>query len=192
MAKKVYFAFHYQDVKDFRANVVRKHNFTKGVEDAGYYDYSIWEESKKKGDVALKRMINAELEGTSVTAVLVGSETYARRWVKYEIMKSAQRGNRVLGIHINSIAGKDSQTKALGPNPFEYLGLEISADGLRGSPIVWNGQQWVYFPDLEAYGFEQPQPAHNRGKLLQLSHWFRTYDWIADNGYENFSTWVAA
>ena len=49
MAKRVYFAFHYQDVIDFRANVVRKHNFTKGVESAGYYDASIWEESEKWG-----------------------------------------------------------------------------------------------------------------------------------------------
>src|SRR5260221_2987380 len=101
MAKRVYFAFHYQDVKDFRANVVRKHNFTGGVEAAGYYDHSIWEESKKKGDVALKRMINGELEGTSVTAILVGSQTYARRWVRYEIMKSVERGNKVIGIQIN-------------------------------------------------------------------------------------------
>ena len=30
MAKRVYFAFHYQDVIDFRANVVRKHNFLGG------------------------------------------------------------------------------------------------------------------------------------------------------------------
>jgi hypothetical protein len=88
VAKKVYFAFHYQDVIDFRANVVRKHNFTKGVEAAGYYDYSIWEESKKQGDVALKRMINSELNGTSVTAVLIGSWTYSRRWVRYEIETS--------------------------------------------------------------------------------------------------------
>ena len=54
MAKRVYFAFHYQDVAELRANVVRKHNFTQGVEKAGYYDASIWEESKKKGDLALK------------------------------------------------------------------------------------------------------------------------------------------
>ncbi len=31
MAKRVYFAFDYEDVSDFRANVVRKHNFTGGV-----------------------------------------------------------------------------------------------------------------------------------------------------------------
>ena len=29
MAKRVFFSFHYQDVIDFRANVVRKHNVTK-------------------------------------------------------------------------------------------------------------------------------------------------------------------
>jgi hypothetical protein len=32
MAKRVYFAFRYQDVIDFRANVVRKHNFLGSVE----------------------------------------------------------------------------------------------------------------------------------------------------------------
>ena len=47
MARRVYFAFHYQDVIDFRANVVRKHNFAEGVKAAGYYDYSIWEDAKK-------------------------------------------------------------------------------------------------------------------------------------------------
>jgi hypothetical protein len=183
MVKKVYFAFHYQDVIDFRANVVRKHNFTKGVEAAGYYDYSIWEESKKQGDVALKRMINGELDGTSVTAVLIGTWTYSRRWVRYEIMKSVQRGNRVLGIHINSIAGKDSQTKVLGANPLEHLGLQISADGKTGSPVVWDGdgKKWIYLTDVEPYNFGTVFTA-NLGKILQLSHWFKTYDWIANDG----------
>ena len=191
MAKRVYFAFHYQDVSEFRANVVRNHSFTKGLEAAGYYDYSIWEESKKKGDLALKRMINGELEGTSVTAVLIGSETYSRHWVRYELMKSVQRGNRVLGIHINSIAGKDSQTKSPGANPFDHLGIQISADGKKGSPTVWNGQQWIYYTDVDAYEFANEQPAENRGKNLQLSHWYKTYDWIANDGYNNFSTWIA-
>src|SRR6202047_946436 len=82
MAKRVYFAFHYQDVIDFRANVVRKHNFIGGVESAGYYDHSIWEEAKKTSPLALKRLINAELQNTSVTVVLIGTHTWARRWVR--------------------------------------------------------------------------------------------------------------
>lgn len=188
MAKKVYFAFHYQDVIDFRANVVRKHNFTKGLEAAGYYDYSIWEESKKKGDLVLKRLINAELEGTSVTAVLIGTSTYSRRWVRYEIMKSVQRGNRVLGIHINSIAGKDTLTKPLGPDPLKYLGLQISDDGKTASPVVWDSQKWICLTDVAPYTLENEQP---HGKLLQLSHWFKTFDWIADEGYTNFPDWIA-
>lgn len=54
MAKRVFFSFHYQDVIDFRANVVRNHWVTKDREEAGYFDASIWEEAQKKGDLALK------------------------------------------------------------------------------------------------------------------------------------------
>jgi len=190
MAKRVYFAFHYQDVIDFRANVVRKHNFAGGVEGAGYYDYSIWEEAKKKSSLALKRLINAELENTSVTAVLIGSETWARRWVRYEIMKSIERGNRVVGIHINSIKGKDGRPKPLGPDPFANLGLEISADGTRGKPTEWSGTQWVYYKDLDAFSINQ-QPYQNWNRHLTLSHWLPVYDWIADSGYSNFSSWIS-
>lgn len=43
MAKRVFFSFHYQDVIDFRANVVRNHWMTKpDREEAGYFDASIW------------------------------------------------------------------------------------------------------------------------------------------------------
>lgn len=189
MAKRVYFAFDYEDVSDFRANVVRKHNFTGGVEKAGYFDASMWEEAKKTDPTALKRLINAELENTSVTAVLIGAGTYARRWVRYEIVKSIERGNRVIGIHINGILDKNQQTKPLGPNPFDYLGMEISADGTRGTPTVWNGAQWVYYGDLGAFTINQ-QSSDKRGKQYQLSHWLHTYDWVANNGYKNFSNWI--
>ena len=46
MAKRVFFSFHYQDVIDFRANVVRQHKLTKD-DSAGYFDASIWEKAKK-------------------------------------------------------------------------------------------------------------------------------------------------
>ena len=143
MAKRVYFAFHYQDVVEFRANVVRKHKEFIGIENAGYYDHSIWEESKKQGDLALKRMINYELENSSVTAVLVGTHTWARRWVRYEIMKSIERGNLLLGIHINgipgSIAGRSAPPKPSGPNPFDNLGLQINEDGTQARPTRVEG-----------------------------------------------------
>ena len=92
MAKRVYFAFHYLDVVDFRANVVRNHWLTKPHrEAAGFFDASLWEEATKKGDVALKRLINAGIEGTSTTCILIGSQTYVMPWVRYEILKSFKR-----------------------------------------------------------------------------------------------------
>lgn len=189
MAKKVYFAFDYEDVADFRANVVRKHNFAEGVETAGYFDASIWEEAKKKDPAALKRLIDGALNNTTVTAVLIGSDTYARRWVRYEIMRSVQSGNLVLGIHINSIAGKDTKTKPFGANPLEHLGLQISTDGKKGSPVVWDGQKWVYLTDVDSYNFKTAFTS-NRGNILQLTHWFKTYDWVANEGYKNFYSWI--
>lgn len=191
MAKRVYFAFHYQDVVEFRANVVRNHNALQGVAKAGYYDHSVWEASKRTGEVALKRLINGELEGSSVTAVLIGTKTYARRWVRYEIAKSIVRGNLVLGIHINSVNGRDGLTKPLGPSPFDNMGIRISADGNKGRFLEWNGSQWAWYDDVEEYALANQQPAALHGESRRLSFWHRTYDWVADEGYDNFSAWIA-
>lgn len=188
MAKRCFFSFHYQDVIDFRANVVRNHNITKD-DNGGFFDASIWESSKKQGESTLKRLINGGLDNTSVTVALIGSQTYARRWVQYEIMKSIERGNSLLGIYINGIKGKDGAVKANGPNPFDYLGLQVSADGRSGTPTMWDGKQWVYYKDLGAFAIGE-QSADKRGKNLQLTTWLPTYDWIADMGFDSFGNWV--
>lgn len=190
MAKKVYFAFHYQDVIDFRANVVRNHNGLTSAQEAGYFDGSIWESAKKTSDLALKRMINSELVGTSVTSVLVGSQTYARRWVRYEIMKSLEKGNSLIAIHINGITGKDTLTKPLGPNPFVYLGFVVAEDGVTARPTEWDGAKWVYYSDLSSFTVKK-QPADRIGKNLPLTTWFPIYDWAAGDGYKNFQSWIS-
>ena len=122
MAKRVFFSFHYQDVVDFRANVVRNHWMTKpNREEAGYFDAPVWETARRQGANALKSLINDALDNTSNTCVLIGSQTYARPWVRYELLKSFRRGNHLFGIHINGIKGRDENTKNLGPNPLEVL-----------------------------------------------------------------------
>ncbi len=188
MAKRVFFSFHYQDVIDFRANVVRNHKTTKH-EGAGYFDASIWEDAKKESDLALKRLINSELKNTSVTAVLIGSETYSRRWVRYEIMKSLEKGNLLLGIHINSIAGKDQKTKKLGANPFDYLAIEFSNDGQKLNLLEYKNGKWVKYTDLDGWRISGIQQSE-WGKAYQLSKYFKVYDWVADDGYNNFDKWI--
>jgi hypothetical protein len=190
MARRVYFAFHYKDVEEFRANVVRNHHVVEGTEKAGYFDASIWEEAKRTSPLALKRLINSELENTTATAVLIGTDTYARRWVRYEIFRSMFRGNKLIGIQINSIKGKDGLTKALGPNPFEYLALQYNANGTAVTPKEWNGSGWVDSPDMESYNLTQQSGSHNWGKLVQLSTWYPVYDWVANDGYNNFDKWI--
>lgn len=189
MARRCFFSFHYQDVIDFRANVVRNHNVTKD-DNGGFFDASIWESARKQGDIALKRLINGGLENTSVTVVLIGTETYARRWVRYEIMKSIERGNKVLGVHINNIRDRNSSVRVPGPNPFDHLGMQISEDGGMGTPTVWDGQKWVYYGDLGKFKINE-QSIDKRGKNFQLKTWLPTYDWVADKGFDNFASWVA-
>ncbi|WP_228116697.1 TIR domain-containing protein [Priestia megaterium] len=112
MAKRVFFSFHYQDVIDFRANVVRNHWVTKLNRGAsGFFDASLWEDAKKTSDLSIKRLINTGLENTSVTCVLIGTETFDRRWVSYEIMKSMMRGNKIFGVHINGFKDRHGKVK---------------------------------------------------------------------------------
>lgn len=191
MAKRVFFSFHYQDVVDFRANVVRNHWVTKDREDAGYFDASIWEDAKKKGIQSLKNLIQGGLDGTTATCVLIGSQTYARKWVRYEIIKSIEKGNRVFAVHINGIKGKDEKTKADGPNPFEYLAFKYSADGKSLEVLEYSEGKWIAYADCSGWNLKSPASEARRGKTLKLSELgYKVYSWANNDGYSNFADWV--
>jgi len=116
MARRVFFSFHYErDI--WRANVVRNSWVTQDREAAGFFDASLWEEAKKKGDAAIRRMIDDGLVGTSVTAVLIGAQTSERTYVKYEIDKSIERGSGLFGVRIHKIEDKDGHTDSWGSSP---------------------------------------------------------------------------
>lgn len=108
MARKVFFSFKYEDVS--RAMVVRNSWVAQGKTSAGFIDKAEFEEVKRKGDQAIKNWINKQLEGTSVTVVLVGEKTCNSKWVKYEIEQSIARGNGLLGIDISKIKNLQGET----------------------------------------------------------------------------------
>jgi hypothetical protein len=118
MARRVFFSFHYgRDI--WRANQVRNSWVTKPDRvEAGFWNSASWEEVKKKGEEAIKRWIDKQLEGTSVTAVLIGAETSNRDYVKYELEKSWKRGNGILGIYIHQMKDKNGNTDTQGSNTF--------------------------------------------------------------------------
>lgn len=112
MARRVFFSFHYSnDV--WRANQVRNANIVSGVEGAGFFDHSEYLEAKKRGSDGIKRMILGHLKNTSVTVVLIGTETAERPWVKYEIAQSIAQKNGLLGIYINHLKDQDGNYSLL-------------------------------------------------------------------------------
>jgi hypothetical protein len=161
MARRVFFSFHYQrDI--WRVNVVRNHATLKsGYQEAGYWDCSLWESTKRTGEAALKQLITSGLQNTSVTVVLIGSETSERRWVKYEIEESYKRSNGMLGIYIHNIQNKDKTIDFMGRNPFDNFTVEQPS-------------QYTYMSK----------------SVISMSQIFPTYDWVYDEGYNNFSKWI--
>jgi hypothetical protein len=157
----------------------------------GYYDASIWESARKQGDVALKRLINDGLDKTSNTCVLVGSQTYDRPWVRYELLKSFKKGNHIFGVHINSIKAKDGQTKSKGANPLEYVGVTFSESGLTATLWEKTADKWVEYSEIDGSASYRVEVAQKyRGNGYHLGNFYGVYDWVADDGYNKFSTWV--
>lgn len=116
MARKIFFSFHY--ARDaWRVMNVRKSTAIASFDKTPFYDKAQWEEIKRKGDTAIQNWIEQQLSGTSVTVVLIGTETHSRRWVKYEIKRSIELGKGLIGVHINGIKDQNGNTEDLGPNP---------------------------------------------------------------------------
>ena len=130
MARRTFFSFHYK--KDvWRANIVRNSWVTKpNREAAGFVDAAAFEEVEKGGDSAIKRWINNQLDGTSVTVVLIGTETNQRDYVKYELQKSNEKGNGILGIYIHKIQEKDENISSKGSNRFGEIGKDSNGNAV--------------------------------------------------------------
>jgi hypothetical protein len=186
MARRVFFSFHYErDV--WRANVVRNSWVTKGnYIEAGFIDSAEFEKIKKKGDQAIKKWIDEQLEGTSVTVVLIGAETYSRKWVRYEIIKSFDRGNGLLGVYIHNIKDKNGKVDLKGPNPFDYVGVFIDKDG-NGFYCERNDTGWYLF-SLYSKCSLRFDKMYWTNKIYFFPA--EIYDWIYDNGYANLSDWI--
>lgn len=197
MPRYSFFSFCYEDVKNFKVNVVRNSWLLNHSADS-FIDGSIWEKEKSKGPTVIKNLIETGLKKTSVTTVLIGDETADRRWVKYEIVKSFEKGNGILAIHINRIRDKEQAISARGLNPLDRIAFQISEDGKRIRFYELVNRKWVAFADIPEINnkksntlyFEDDWFSNDFGKSFRFSNKFDTYCWVKDNGSKNFSTWV--
>lgn len=200
MARKVYFSFHYADV--LAATNIRKANaFTAQYEPdtRSFFDKSLWEEVKKRGDRAIKQEIDRGLNGSSVTCVLIGQETWARPWVRYEILASLARGNALLGMHIHDVGPRASGTLlgsgllsvTEGPNPFDYLGYSKPQGLLSSTQLLQSvGSKWVVHPQIGLHATVSLPAFTNGHDAARLSDLVAVYRWKSDGGMSNIATWI--
>jgi hypothetical protein len=161
MARRVFFSFHHQgDIK--RIGQIRNSWVTKpNQEDAGFVDAAAWESIKRQGDEAVKRWIDNQLNGTSVTVVLIGSQTANRPWVLYEISESHNKGNGLLGIYIHNCRDLDGYTCSRGENPFSKVYFTQSGQSLESHYPVYD---WVLNDGYNNMGAWIEAAARNAGR----------------------------
>jgi MTH538 TIR-like domain (DUF1863) len=153
MARRVFFSFQYERDGQ-RASVVRNSWVTKG-EDAGFVDAAEWQGVQNKGEDAVKKWIGDQLTGTSVTAVLIGAETSASPWVSYEVKKSYERGNGMLGIYLHNIKDFAGKTDTSGSNTFGELGQFA------------NGQSIYFWSKYSTFDWVLDSGYENLGKWVE-------------------------
>ncbi|MBV5304339.1 MAG: TIR domain-containing protein [Chlorobium sp.] len=137
MARQSFFSFRYKK-DNWRASIVRNSWVTQDRAAAGFFDTADWEEVKKKSDSLIEKWIDGQLKGTSVTVVLIGSDTAGKKWINYEITASHKKGNGMLGIYVHNIKDSNSNTKTKGRNPFDDWKFEKA-----GAVITYPVYDWV-------------------------------------------------
>ena len=200
--RNVFFSFHYADI--MRVNNVRNSGKFKtapggsGRTIEGYYDRSLWESRRLEGEDSLKNLIRTGVQNTSAICVLIGSMTWQRPWVRYEIARSVIDGRGLLAVHINNLRHHQrGATDAPGENPCRYLGIGDSGNGNyflceRVSTQPRSGTyKWIWYnkftkpvsiPDY----MPRPQPKNP----IRISDYIKVYDWVNDRGHENIGSWI--
>jgi MTH538 TIR-like domain (DUF1863) len=204
--RRAFFSFHYDDI--MRVNVVRnawKIDHPDNALMRSFYDSSLWESRKLDGDDAVKRLIREGVEYTSAVCVLIGSETWLRQWVRYEIARAIIDGRGLLGVHLNSIRHHQTQTPhTRGLNPLDYMAVGKVQPGVLSTPLYYlfekhalpngvGGYQWVWdrYSDYTLSVTLPPwltDPAP--GYVTPLSWCAPVYDYITDNGHQNIGSWI--
>jgi hypothetical protein len=204
--RKAFFSFHYDDI--MRVNVVRnawKIDHPDNALMRSFQDSSLWESRKLEGDDAVKRLIREGVEYTSAVCVLIGTETWLRRWVKYEIARAVIDGRGLLAVHLNSIRHHHTQTPhTRGYNPLDFMAVGKVQPGVLSTPKYYlfeklalpNGiggykWEWHRYSDYTSSVSLPPWVADPvAGYVTPLSYNATVYDYIADDGHRNIGSWI--
>jgi hypothetical protein len=189
--RRVFFSFHYQN-DIWKVNQVRnswRYNHENTRVSEGFFDGSIWESSRRTGPESLKSLIREGIKNTSVTCVLVGTATYERRWVRYELARSVVKGNGLLAVKINLMGNQQGYVSQEGPNPLDYMGVYNAGGVIRLAEI--KGGKWIRYEDYtQAVELPATWIKPHDTNVIRLSRYAGSYCYKTQNGGANFSSWV--
>lgn len=114
--RNVFFSHHYADAVLVQ-QIMNCHQFSPRLM---FRNWREWERVRLRNQAQIKQWIDDELDGSTVTVVLIGEQTASRDWVHYEIERTVEKGNGLLGIHLNKMRGLNqfAWPRAPGANPF--------------------------------------------------------------------------
>jgi hypothetical protein len=201
--RRVFFSFHYADI--MRVNNVRmcgEFLTDQGRKIEGFYDGSLWERRKLDGPESIKNLIREGVQNSSAICVLIGSETWVRPWVRYEIARAVIDGRGLLAAHINSINHHQLRVPhLLGPNPLNYMGVgKVQDNALRAPRYLlyeqktgWNGFGWYPYDEHtravdRPIWLPDPWPNH----VMPLGAGAPVYDFVGQDGFKNIGAWIDA
>lgn len=199
--RRVFFSFHYADI--MRVNNVRNSGeFATSSSNSerrhieGFYDFSLWEKRKLDGEKSLKQLIRKGVQNTSAICVLIGTETWKRPWVRYEIARSVVDGRGLLSVHINRIPHHQPPyaPHTVGYNPCNMLGIALKQSNNKyylceqryiESKWVW---KWYgqHTHSVEIPKYMQTPILNNPISLGAVT---KEYNW-ANNGPKSIGEWI--
>ena len=204
--RKAFFSFHFTD--SLRVNNVRniwkiKHPSSAGMRT--FQDSSLWEARKLTDPKAIKAIIRYGVSYTSAVCVLVGTDTWSRPWVRYEIARAIIDRKGLLAVHLNNINHHDGLgTHPLGRNPLDYMAIgKVQSSSTQPAkyflfekltlPNGIGGGEWVWVKyanhtdavDLPRWVTDPPV-----GHVTPLSVNADEYDFANDVGHKHLGSWL--
>lgn len=144
MAKrKIFYSFHF-DNDVMRVQLIRNMGIVEGDTPVSPNE---WEKLQKK-EGGVKAWINNNMYDKSCVIVLVGTDTYKRPWVKYEIEKAWNDGRGLFGIHIHNLTCPNNGTCTQGTNPFTQFTFKHGDNII--TPKCYNPKSSDAYNDISA------------------------------------------
>ena len=189
--KHVFFSFCCKDDLS-RVNLLRHTWESAQSWQRNFVDNAQWEKAKIENPKSLKRLSKDALKLSTVTIVLIGENTWLRRFVLYEIARSFLQGNGQIGLQLGQFNCPENGLCQQGPNPYDQLGVYRAKDD-NWYLAEWQNEAWVKYTDYQEDVTNRAAAFTNvptDGQVTQLSNFYGLHAGTVEEAKANIGFWV--